>query len=180
MTQKWKTNQTTSKIHKPYINGKPNIPGTHQYPYLGPKVVVVTEKLDPIVGQLCFCRIFQTVRNLQKGTTGMSSEGPKLVGGRYGLAWSSRKMHKNGDPRWRLPPPSPARSGRVRLWFAVKFHSQDRLTLLLLLGRRVCKVGGQSCLPRLKLERPENGSKRPSLVFTILGSFFFLGFWSSK
>ena len=62
---------------------------------------MVAEKLDPTVDQLCFCRIFQTVRNLQKGTKGMSSEGPKMVGERYGSAWSGRKMQKNGDPRWR-------------------------------------------------------------------------------
>ena len=179
MTQKWKTNQTTSKIHKPYISGNTKRPGTHQYPYLGPKVVVVAEKRDPTVGQLCFCRFFQKVRNLQKGTTGMSSEGPKIVEGRYGLAWSGRKMQKNCDPRWRPPRPSPARSGRVRRRLTVKFHDRDHLTLLLLHGRCVYKVGGRSRLPRLKLERPENGSKRPSSVFTILGSFF-LGFWSSK
>ena len=47
---------------------------------------MVAGKLDPTVFQLYFCRIFQTVRNLQKGTMGMSSEGPKMVGGRYGLA----------------------------------------------------------------------------------------------
>ena len=172
MTQKWETNQTTSKIHKPYINGKTKRPRTHQYPYLGPKVVVVAGKLDPTVGQLCFCIILQTVRNLQKGSTGMSSEGPKMVGWRYGSAWSGQKMQKNGDPWWRKLLPSPARFGRVRLRFAVKFHGQNRLTLLLLPDRRVCKVGGLSRLPRLKLERPENGSKRPSLVLTILGSFF--------
>ena len=139
---------------------------------------MVAEKLDPTVGQLCFCRIFQTVRNLQKGTKGISSEGLKM-GGRYGLAWSGRKMQKKGDPRWPPPPPSLARSGSVRRRFAVKFHCRDRLTLLLLHGWCVCKVGGRSRLPRLKLELPENGSKRPSLVFTILVSFF-LGFWSPK
>ena len=32
--------------------------------------------------------------------------------------------------------------------------------------------GGQNRLLRLKLELPENGSKRPSLVLTGLGSFF--------
>ena len=37
MTQKWKTNQTTSKIYKQHINGNPKRPGTHQYPHLGPK-----------------------------------------------------------------------------------------------------------------------------------------------
>ena len=148
MTQKWKTNQTTSKIRKPYINGKPKRQETHQYPYLSPKVVVVAEKLDPTVGQLYFCLIFQTVRNLQKGTTGMSSEGPKMVEGIVSC------------------------SARVQRRFAVKFHGRDHLTLLLLPRWRVCKVGGRSRLPQLKLERPKNGSKRPSSVFTILGRFF--------
>ena len=64
MTQKWKTNQTTSKICKLYINGKPKRQGTQQYPYLGPKVSVVAEKRDPTVDQSCFLRILQTVRNL--------------------------------------------------------------------------------------------------------------------
>ena len=50
-----------SKIYKLYINGKLKRPGTQQYPYLGPKVAVVAEKLDPIVGQLCSNR--KTVRN---------------------------------------------------------------------------------------------------------------------
>ena len=118
MTQKWKTNQTMSKIHKPYINGKPKRPGTHQYHYLGPKVAVVVGKLDPTVGQLCFRRNFQTVRNLQKGTTGMSSEGPKMVGERYGLVGNGLKwtenQEKSGDPRWPPPPlrrPDPGASG---------------------------------------------------------------------
>ena len=89
MTQKWKTNQTTSKIYKLYINGKPKRPGTQQYPYLGPKVAVVAEKLDPTVGQICFRHIFQAVRNMRKKTMGMSSEGPKIGGegmGRPGMA----------------------------------------------------------------------------------------------
>ena len=83
------------KIHKPYINGKPKRLGTHQYHYLGPTVAVVAEKLDPTVGQLCFRRNFQTVRNLQKGATEMSSEGPKMVKGRYGLAENGRKVKKS-------------------------------------------------------------------------------------
>ena len=99
MTQKWKTNQTTSKIYKLYINGKPKRPGTQQYPYLGPKIAVVAEKLDPIVDQLCFRCIFQTVRNLRKGTTEMSSEGPKMVRGRYGSAWNGRKTPKSDHPK---------------------------------------------------------------------------------
>ena len=173
MTQKWKTNQTTSKINKPYINEKPKRQGTHQYPYLCPKVDVVAEKLDPTVVQLCFCRIFQTVRNLQKGTTGMSSEGLKMVGGRYRLAWSGRKMQKNGDPRWRPPQPLPARSGSVRWRLAGKFYWRGRLVVLLLPGWSMYSGGGQNRLPQLKLERPENGSKRPNSVVTILGSFFY-------
>ena len=56
---------------------------------------MVAEKLDPTVGQLCFCRIFQTVRNLQKGTKEMSSEGPKMVEMRYGLAGNGLKWPEN-------------------------------------------------------------------------------------
>ena len=137
MTQKWKTNQTTSKIYKFYINGKPKRPGTQHYPYLGSKVAVVAEKLDPTVGQICFRRIFQTVRNLLKGTTRMSSKGPKMVGGRYGSAWNGRKTSKSDDPPWRPPPCSLARSGRVRWWFAVKFHGRRHLVVALLPIRRM-------------------------------------------
>ena len=137
MTQKWKTNQTTSKIYNLYINEKPKRLGTQQYPYLGPKVAVVAGKLDQTVGQICFHRIFQMVRNLLKGTTGMSSEGPKMGGGRYGSAWNGRKTSKSGDPPWRSLPLSLARSGRVRRWFAVKFGRQGRLVVALLPGRRV-------------------------------------------
>ena len=56
---------------------------------------MVAEKLDPTVSQLCFCCIFQTVRNLQKGTTEMSSDGPKMVERRYGLAGNGRKIKKS-------------------------------------------------------------------------------------
>ena len=47
---------------------------------------MVAGKLDPTVGQICFCHIFQMVMNLEKRTTGMNSEGPKMVGERYGSA----------------------------------------------------------------------------------------------
>ena len=137
MTRKWKTNQTTSKIYNLYINGKPKRPGTHQYPYLGPKVAVVPGKLDPTVGQICFRHIFQIVMNLEKRTTGMSSEGPKMVGERYGSAWNGQKMTKSDDPRWRLPPCSPARSVRVRRRLALKFHCDGRLVVALLPGQHV-------------------------------------------
>ena len=176
MTQKWKTNQTTSKIHKPHINGKLKRPGTHQYPYLGPKVAVVAEKLDPTIGRICFCRIFQTVINLEKRTTEMSSEGPKRVEEKYGSAWNGRKMTKSDDPRWRLPSCSPARFGRVRWRLAVKFHGDGRLVVALLPGRCVCSSGGRNRLSRLKLDWPENGSKRPSSGFSGFWDFS-LGFW---
>ena len=171
MTQKWKTNQTPSKIYKLYINGKPKRPGTQQYPYLGPKVDVVAGKLDPTVGQTCFRCIFQMVRNLKKRTTGMSSESPKIEGMRYGSAWNGRKTNKTGDPPWRPPPRSPARSGRVRRRFAVIFGRQGHLTLLFLPGRHVYKYGGRNRLPWLKPDWPENGSKRPSSESSGLGEF---------
>ena len=53
---------------------------------------MVFEKLDPTVSQIFFRRIFQTVMNMEKRTTEMSSEGPKMVGERYGSAWNGRKM----------------------------------------------------------------------------------------
>ena len=169
MTRKWKTNQTTSKIYKLYINRNPKRPETHQYPYLGPKVAVVAEKLDPTVGRICFCRIFQTVMNLEKMTTEMSSEGPKIVGQSYGSALNGRKMTKSGDPRWRLPPCSSAQSGCVRRQLAVKFHGQDCPVVALLPVWRMYSGGARNRLPRLKLDRPKNGSKRPSSRFS--------GFW---
>ena len=92
MTQKWKTKQTTPKIYKPHINGKPKRPGTHQYPYLGIKVAVVAEKLDPTVDQLCFCCIFQTVRSLQKKYHGNEFRGSKNGGKEV---WVFLKWPKN-------------------------------------------------------------------------------------
>ena len=160
-----------SKIYKFYINGKPKRPGTQKYPYLGPKVAVVDGKLDPTVDQTCFRRIFQTVRNIRKRTTGMSSEGPKMGEGRYGLAWNGRKMKKTGDPRWRPSPRLPAQSGLVRWRLAVKFGPQGCLTLPFLPGRRVCKDGGRNRLPRLKPDWPENESKRPNSESSGLGGF---------
>ena len=69
---------------------------------------MVAEKLDPTFGQFCFRCNFQTVRNLQKGTTEMSSGGPKMVERSYGLAGNGLKWQENhkmpGYPRW---PPLP-------------------------------------------------------------------------
>ena len=80
----------------------------------------------------CFRRNFQTVRNMQKGTTGMSSEGPKMVGGRNGLAGNGLKWPKSqekpSDPRWsppqlRRPDPS-ASSGGWKGNFTDSCHSR--------------------------------------------------------
>ena len=56
---------------------------------------MVAEKLDPTVGRICFCRIFQTVMNLEKRTTETSSKGPKMVE-KKGMGWSEvARKYKN-------------------------------------------------------------------------------------
>ena len=92
-----------------------------------------------------------------------------MVQKRYGSTWNGRKMTKSDDPRWRLPPCSPAQFGRVRQRLAVKFHGDSRLVVTLLRGQRVYSSGGQNRLPLLKPDRPKNWSKRPSSGFS--------GFW---
>ena len=79
---------------------------------------MVAEKLDLTFDQFCFHCNFQTVRNLQKETTDMSSGGPKMVERSYGVAGNGLKLPKNqeitGDPRWPPPPlrrPDPGASG---------------------------------------------------------------------
>ena len=86
-----------------------------------------------------------------------------------GRSEMTEKLKKSGYPRWRLPPSSPTRSERVRRRLAVKFHGQYRPLVAVLPVRRVYSVGGRNRLPRLKPDRPKNGSKRPSLGF--------FGFW---
>ena len=135
---------------------------------------MVAEKLDPIVDQLCFPRNFQTVRNLQKGTTEMSSEGQKLVGGRYGMAGNGLKWPENQEkpavPRWRPPPlhrPDPGASGGGwpgNFTAGVVWMSPSSLS------GACCRwpAGGASFGPN------PHGSqmvKRPNLVFTIFESF---------
>ena len=66
---------------------------------------------------------------------------------------------------------SPALSGHVQRRLAVKFHRHDRLDVLLPPVLRMYSDGGRNRLLWLKLERLANGSKRPSLVLTSLGSF---------
>ena len=111
---------------------------------------MVAGKLDPTVGQTCFRRIFQTVRNLKKRTTRMSSEGPKMGGGRYGSSWNGRKTAKSFDPLWQPSPRSPARSGCVRRLLAVTFGRKGHLVVALFPGRRVYQGGGPKLLPRTK------------------------------
>ena len=82
-----------------------------------------------------------------------------------------RKIQKIDDPRWLSPPPLPARSGRFWRRLAGKFYRQLHLVVLLLPGRRVYRYGGRNRLPRLKIDRPKNGSKLPSLGFSVLGVF---------
>ena len=138
---------------------------------------MVAGKLDPTIDQLCFRRNFQTVRNLQKGTTEMSSEGPKIMGRRYGLADNALKSPENeersGDPRATVAAAaaSSARSNRVRLRLAGKFYRRDHQKVEHLPGRRVLQVDGRWCLLWSKTPRLANGSKRPNSVFTILESF---------
>ena len=81
------------------------------------------------------------------------------------------EMEKSGDPPWRLPPRSQARSGRVRRRLNVKFHGDGRLVVALLPVRNVYQGGGQKCLPRPKPILPKNGSKRPSSGSTGFGDF---------
>ena len=133
---------------------------------------MVAEKLDPTVGQTCFLRIFQTVRNLKKRTTRRSSEGPNMGGGRYGSAWNGRKTTKFDDPSRQPPARLSARSGHVRRRLAVKICRQGLLAVLLLPGWRVYQGGDRKCLPRPKPVWPENGSKRPNSGSIGFGEFF--------
>ena len=164
-----------SKIYKPHINGKPKRPGTHQYHYLGPTAAVVAVKLDPTVSQLCFHFNIQTVRNLQKGTTEMSLGGPKMVGGRYGLAGNGLKWSENhkmsGDPRWPPPPlrrPDPGAYGGGLPGNLAGVIFRRCLTYL---AGTCCRwlAGDASFGP--KLHCSQMGPKRPNSVFTILESF---------
>ena len=77
---------------------------------------MVAGKLDPTVCRNCFCRIFQTVMNLEKRTTEMSSKGPKWW--KRAMGWPEMAgKHKNpmtqgGDSRRvRLPDPGASDGG---------------------------------------------------------------------
>ena len=53
----------------------------------------------------------------------------------------------------------------------MKFHGQGRLVVALLPGWLMHQEGGRRRLPRLKLDWPENGLKRPSSGPRVLGNF---------
>ena len=78
---------------------------------------MVAGKLDPTIGQICFCRIFQTMMNLEKRTTELSSDGPKMVKKSYRVAENGRKIKKipvtHGGLRRRFAGPIPARPAVV-------------------------------------------------------------------
>ena len=120
---------------------------------------MVAEKLDSTFGRFCFHCNFQTVRNLQKGTTAMSSGGPKMVERSYGVAEKGRKSRIF---RWftvAAAAASPARSRRIWRRFSVKFHRRDCLDVAHLLGRRVSPVAGRWCLVWSNLSRLANEQK---------------------
>ena len=59
---------------------------------------MVAGKPDLTFGRFRFRCNFQTVQNLQKGTTEMSSGGPKMVERSYGVAENGRKnQEQSGD-----------------------------------------------------------------------------------
>ena len=61
---------------------------------------MVAEKLDPTIGQLCFCRIFQTVRNLQKKDHGNEFRGSKNGGKEVWVGFRWPKNTKIRRPKF--------------------------------------------------------------------------------
>ena len=53
----------------------------------------------------------------------------------------------------------------------MKFYGQDRSVVVLLPVQCVYSSGGRNRLPRLKPDRPKNGSKRPSSGFSCFWDF---------
>ena len=122
-----------------------------------------------------FCHIFQTVKNLQIGTTEMSSGGPKMVersyggggggGGGNGLKWPE-KQEITGDPRWWPPPLRRPDSGASGGGFTVGFVWRSPPPCL------ECVAGGRPVLPLLvQTPTAHKWSKMVQLGFTILEGF---------
>ena len=144
---------------------------------------MVAGKPDLTFGRFRFRCNFQTVRNLQKGTTEMSSGGPKLVEMSYMVAGNGRKWTEMAGKsqifRWftvAVAAASSARSRRVRRRFAVKFHRRDCLDVAHLLGRRVSPVADRWCLvwsdlSRLAIEqKAQFGSRFGELLPRVFGA----------
>ena len=82
---------------------------------------MVAGKPDLTFGRFRFRCNFQSVRNLQKGTTEMSSGGPKMVEMSFGVAENGRKITNfpvvHGGSRRRFAGPISARPTAVRRVF---------------------------------------------------------------
>ena len=143
---------------------------------------MVAGKPNSTVGQLCFRRNFQTVRNMQKGSTEMSSEGPKMVERRYGLARNVLKWPKNqersGDPRWPPPPLRRPDPGAFGSGWSGNFIG-------VIVWRWRTSLSG-ACCRLMAGDAPlvQNSTARKWVKKTQLGVHdfgeFFLGFWSSR
>ena len=106
------------------------------------------------------------MRNLQKGTTEMSSGGSKNGGKELwgGLKWpeNGHKSQKSGDKTVQPPSGSPARSRRVRGRLAVKFYCRHLPVVAHLMVRRVYSNSGRWCLVWFNLPRRANGQNDPT------------------
>ena len=90
--------------------------------------------------------------------------------GRPEMTEKGQNLVTQGGGCRRVRRPDPGASGG-----AVKFYGQDRPVVAILPVRRMYSSGGRNRLPRLKPDRPKNGSKRPSSGFSGLLDFL-LGF----
>ena len=91
---------------------------------------------------------------------GMSSEGPKMGGGRYGSAWNGQKIGKSNDPVAFAGPirASPTAVGREILPVRSP-HPPPPLWLESVQRGGGGGGGGRNRLPRPKPVWPKNGSK---------------------
>ena len=130
---------------------------------------MVAEKPDLTFGRFHFRCNFQTVRNLQKGTTKISSGGPKMVERSYGVFENGRKSQKSDDKTVQPPSGSPVRSRLVRRRLVVKFYGRHRPMVAHLMVRRVYSNSGRWCLVWFNLPRRANGQNYPTFGSTSFG-----------
>ena len=86
------------------------------------------------------------------------------------MGWP-KNLEITSDPRWPPPPLRQPDPGASDGGPTVKFHRHDHLDVLLPPVLCVYSDIGRNQLLWLKLERPANWSKRPTLVLMGLGSF---------